>query len=161
MLFRRVCRRGLEQVSSTRAGTGSDRRQGSALPGPHPTSTASRPVDLMRYAAKNRDTITLSRYGDLCAGCPTGPSAGQYPDPSTRGRYSDEQLYALAVYAYSPKPPANPNRREAVAARGQHILTREGCGGCHTPPLYTNDKLTPAAGFRVPEEHRTNTTFWT
>jgi hypothetical protein len=25
---------------------------------------------------------------------------------------------------------------------------------CHTPPLYTNNKLTPAIGFHVPEEDR-------
>src|SRR5207248_11110052 len=31
---------------------------------------------------------------------------------------------------------------------------RERCAGCHTPPLYTNNKLTPADGFKVPEEHR-------
>ena len=24
---------------------------------------------------------------------------------------------------------------------------------CHTPPLYTNNKLTPAEGFKVPKEH--------
>src|SRR5262249_21535262 len=26
--------------------------------------------------------------------------------------------------------------------------------GCHTPPLYTNNKLTPALGFIVPEDHK-------
>lgn len=26
--------------------------------------------------------------------------------------------------------------------------------GCHTPPLYTNNKLTPAKGFQVPEDLR-------
>jgi hypothetical protein len=30
------------------------------------------------------------------------------PDPSTRRRFSDEQLYALALYVYSLKPPENP-----------------------------------------------------
>ena len=29
-----------------------------------------------------------------------------------------------------------------------------GCSGCpHTPPLYTNNKLTPADGFTVPQQH--------
>jgi hypothetical protein len=28
---------------------------------------------------------------------------------------------------------------------------REGCDGCHTPPVYTNNKLTPVNGFRLPE----------
>jgi len=26
-----------------------------------------------------------------------------------------------------------------------------GCGGCHRPPLYTNNKLTLALGFKLPE----------
>jgi hypothetical protein len=113
-------------------------------------------VDLMRYAALNQDTLSLARYGDFCPGCPpAGPAAGQLPDPSVRGRYSDEQLYALAVYVYSRQPPPNPHRLNAEAKRGQKVFAREGCGGCHTPPLYTNNKLTPAAGFKVPEEHRT------
>ena len=34
------------------------------------------------------------------------------------------------------------------------MFTRERCSNCHTPPLYTNNKLTPAEGFVIPEEHR-------
>jgi hypothetical protein len=34
------------------------------------------------------------------------------------------------------------------------VFDREGCGGCHTPPLYTNNKLTPVAGFKVPADHK-------
>jgi cytochrome c peroxidase len=30
------------------------------------------------------------------------------------------------------------------------VFEREGCGACHTAPLYTNNKLTPADGFEVP-----------
>ena len=30
------------------------------------------------------------------------------------------------------------------------MFKREGCAACHTPPLYTNNKLTPAEGFAVP-----------
>jgi hypothetical protein len=37
-----------------------------------------------------------------------------------------------------------------VAARGQKVFEREGCAGCHAPPLYTNSKLTPAEGFIPP-----------
>jgi hypothetical protein len=33
------------------------------------------------------------------------------------------------------------------------VFRREGCQGCHAPPLYTNNKLTPAAGFSVPPDH--------
>ena len=57
-------------------------------------------------------------------------------------RYSDEQLYALAQYIYSLKPPPNPNKFDALAAGGQKVFEREGCAGCHRPPLYTNNKLT-------------------
>ncbi len=68
-------------------------------------------------------------------------------------RYSDEQLYAAALYLYSLKPPPNPNKFGALAARGQRIFMQEGCARCHTPPLYTNNKLTPVDGFQIPEEH--------
>ena len=43
---------------------------------------------------------------------------------------------------------------ETSARKGRKVFEREGCGGCHTPPLYTNNKLTPAPGFKVPEEDR-------
>jgi hypothetical protein len=66
------------------------------------------------------------------------------------GRYRDEQLYAFALYLYSLKPPPNPNHFDAIAARGEMVFTREGCGACHTPPLYTNNRLTPADGFTPP-----------
>lgn len=60
----------------------------------------------------------------------------------------------LTLYLYSLKPPANPNKFDALARRGQQVFRREGCAGCHTPPLYTNNKLTPADGFTVSEEHK-------
>jgi hypothetical protein len=69
-------------------------------------------------------------------------------------RYSEAQLYALALYIYSLQPPANPNRFDSRADRGQRIFERERCGTCHTPPRYTNNRLTPAVGFTIPPEHR-------
>src|SRR5205809_4957835 len=108
--------------------------------------------DLMRYAALNQDTQLLGRYGDFI---PDGKDFRELPDPATQSRYSDEQLYALALYIYSLKPPPNPNRRTALAARGEQVFLRERCATCHTPPLYTNNKLTPADGFPVPDDHRT------
>src|SRR5262249_6089313 len=69
-------------------------------------------------------------------------------------RYSDEQLYALSLYLYSLQPPPNPNPFDALARRGQHVFERTGCARCHTPPLYTNNTLTPAEGFVVPDTHR-------
>jgi hypothetical protein len=110
--------------------------------------------DMMRYAALNQGADGLGSYGGFV---PADRVAFQHlpdPDKIPNGRYSDEQLYALALYVYSLVPPANPNRFDGVAARGQKVFGREGCAGCHTPPLYTNNKLTPAEGFTVPEDHK-------
>jgi len=68
------------------------------------------------------------------------------------GRYSDEQLYALALYLDSLQPPHNPNKFDALAARGRTVFGHAGCATCHSPPLYTNNKLTPAAGFTPPAD---------
>jgi hypothetical protein len=108
--------------------------------------------DMMRYAALNQDTQLLARYGDFIPG---GRDFKELPEPSTRSRYSDEQLYALALYIYSLKPPPNPNKFDDLAERGQRVFQREGCAGCHTPPLYTSNRLTPSTGFTVPAGHRT------
>ncbi len=102
--------------------------------------------DLMRYAALNQGLDYLSEYAGY-------RPAGELPDPESESRYSDEQLYALALYVYSLEPPANPNSRSALSARGEEVFLASGCGGCHTPPLYTNNHLTPANGFVVPDEH--------
>jgi hypothetical protein len=106
--------------------------------------------DLMRYAATNQDADFVARHGDFL---PLGsiPPAEKY-----RGRYSDAQLYALALYVYSLKPPANPNRPSKLSAPGEQVFRREGCPSCHTPQLYTNNSLTPVQGFTVPREHLTS-----
>jgi hypothetical protein len=104
----------------------------------------------MRYAALNQGGDDLSSFGGFI---PAGVDFKTLPDPTTQTRYSDEQLYALALYLYSLKPPPNPNRRTAQTIKGEQIFRREGCAVCHTPPLYTNNKLTPAEGFKAPEEH--------
>jgi CxxC motif-containing protein (DUF1111 family) len=51
-------------------------------------------------------------------------------------RFPDELLFALAQYIYSLEPPQNPNLGDPRAAAGKKVFDREGCGGCHTPPLY-------------------------
>jgi hypothetical protein len=102
--------------------------------------------DLMRYAALNQGADLLSTYG-------TFKPKGELPDPSTESRYSDEQLYALALYIYSLKPPPNPNRFDASAARGKIVFEHSGCTVCHPGPLYTNNELTPVEEFVVPAKH--------
>ncbi len=109
-------------------------------------------ADLMRYASMNQDTDMLSSFAGFNWG---GRPATPLPDPARwRDRFSDPQLYALALYLYSLKPPPNPNKFDALARRGQRVFRSEGCAVCHTPPLYTNNKLTPVDGFTVPEEHK-------
>jgi hypothetical protein len=108
-------------------------------------------VDLMRYAALNQGGDGLANFAGFIPN--GGPGFDKLPDPATLGRYSDEQLYTLARYLYSLRPPPNPNKFGALARRGQQVFERESCRMCHTPPLYTNNKLTPAEGFTVPEDH--------
>lgn len=49
--------------------------------------------------------------------------------------------YAVASYFRS-LPPAPPSASPSPESEeGRVIFEREGCGGCHTPPLYTSDRL--------------------
>jgi mono/diheme cytochrome c family protein len=105
--------------------------------------------DLARYAVTNQGLDTLAHFGDF------QPSQEETAFSSEKGtRYSDEQLYALALYIYSLEPPKNPNPVDDLARRGQKVFAQQGCAACHTPPLYTNNKLTPATGFTVPPDLR-------
>lgn len=99
--------------------------------------------DLMRYAAlvSFAETVDFGPYHVI--------------DKSTKRiqvRLPDEALYALALYIYSLKPPPNPNPFDEKARAGQKIFGREGCTGCHTPPLYTSNKITLAQGFDPPKD---------
>ncbi len=111
--------------------------------------------DLMRYAAMNQDGDIISRYENFV---PLGAfplMLGKVPeDPAkfTSGRYSDEQLYALALFLYSLRPPANPSQPDSLTAAGKKVFEREGCAGCHTPPFYTNNKRVPVTGYRSSTE---------
>jgi hypothetical protein len=104
------------------------------------------PADIMRYAALNQGMNVWGRYGTWI------PAAkdGELPPPANLTRYSDEQLYALALFLYSLKPPPNPNKFDALASSGRRVFNKSGCAGCHPPPLYTNNKLTLAKGFQLP-----------
>jgi Di-haem oxidoreductase, putative peroxidase len=108
-------------------------------------------ADMMRYAALNQGADNLASYGGFIPGT---KDFRTLPDPAKLLRNSDEQLYALSLYIYSLKPPPNPNKSDRLVARGQKVFEREGCAGCHTPPLYTNNKLVAVDEFEVPGDHR-------
>jgi mono/diheme cytochrome c family protein len=108
-------------------------------------------VDLMRYDAINNFIDEITSYAGFR---PKAGRDGGLPDANEQARESDEELYALALFIYSLEPPKNPNPFDARAAAGKMVFEREGCGGCHTPPLYTNNMLTLAEGFKTPEDDR-------
>ena len=108
-------------------------------------------ADLMRYAALNQGGDNLASFSGFV---PDAPDFKTRPAPNQRSRYSDEQLYALAKYLMQLQPPPNPNQPSTATERGSQVFARSGCSACHTPPLYTNNRLTPAAGFAVPSAHR-------
>ena len=96
------------------------------------------------------------RYAALVGCCDSAEfgshSIFQGEQRKIRERFSDEVLFALAQYIYSLQPPRNPNQFDEKAKAGQQVFAREGCGACHTPPLYTNNKLTLAEGFTPPKD---------
>ena len=97
--------------------------------------------DLMRYAA----LVSFAEPGEF------GSHRVLAPDTQrVKARRSDEALYALALYLYSVKPPPNPNAFDEKAKAGQEVFMSAGCPACHTPPLYTSNKLTLATGFKPP-----------
>jgi mono/diheme cytochrome c family protein len=99
--------------------------------------------DLMRYAA----LVGFAEAANF------GPYDMLLPNTKrAQARLPDEALYALALYIYSLQPPVNPNPLNEKAQAGEKIFAREGCPECHTPPLYTNNKLTLAQGFTRPPD---------
>jgi hypothetical protein len=109
-------------------------------------------ADLMRYLVLHSTLGLLSKYGDFIPGGDNDHK--DLPPPTKFLRFTDEQLYALAMYVYSLDSPLNPHRPNALSAKGETVFNREGCADCHTPPLYTNNKLIPVDEFVVPAEHK-------
>jgi len=104
----------------------------------------------------NRGIGDIMRYAALVSFAESS-SFGSYQmlAPEQRrieARLPDEGLYALALYIRSLQPPANPNTYDHKARAGQKLFKREGCAGCHVPPLYTSNKLTLAEGFTPPKD---------
>jgi mono/diheme cytochrome c family protein len=105
--------------------------------------------DLMRYAGMIgdvSDATTLYGEGEIAhlKLANMGLASGIHRTP-------DALLYALAKFLYSLQPPKNPNPVDDRSRAGQKIFTAN-CGRCHTPPLYTNNRLTWAEGFKAPQE---------
>jgi mono/diheme cytochrome c family protein len=96
-------------------------------------------ADLMRYAALVQGGNSFDRFGEF----DLMELTDNLPEPERLQRYSDEQLYALARFICSLRPPANPNPFDATARRGKAVFEREGCARCHTPP-HTSNELIPA-----------------
>lgn len=116
--------------------------------------------DIMRYAAFNQFVDHLNRYDDFVPSL--GRHTGPLPPPDevqsafngSFTRFTDAQAYALGRYLYSLEPAPSPHEYdEETLALGERTFIEEGCVTCHTPPLYTNNELTPALGFEPPEEH--------
>lgn len=106
--------------------------------------------DLMRYSEMIADVSdALTHFGD-------GPDATlKLENMGLAGgikRTPDALLYALATFLYSLKPPPNPNPVDSRAQRGAEVFREANCRQCHTPPLYTNNRLTLADGFEPPPQ---------
>jgi hypothetical protein len=100
---------------------------------------------------RNRSAEDIARYAILVTDADDG-SVGPHTFVSDearriRRRHSDDAMYAIGRFVYALEPPANPNKPDAQSARGEQVFTRSGCRSCHTPPLYTNNKLVPVDGF--------------
>jgi len=103
---------------------------------------------------ENRGPEDIARYGILVEFADIGVFAGHKfsTEMNTRlpVRPPDEAMYALGLYIYSLEPPKSPHPFDELAQRGQRVFQAEGCGECHTPPVYTNNKLVPVPGFEPP-----------
>ena len=118
------------------------------------------PGDMMRYAAFNQGMDMLTSYNGFIPGGKNKntelPRSTEWTHPFgyVGKKYTDAQLYALTQYIYSLEPPKNPNHfPEELIQKGRLLFAKNGCVSCHTPPLYTNNKLTPASGFEPPKDH--------
>ena len=115
-------------------GPRSHRHQGSQVHRPHRDASAPR----------TGRCHALRGLVSCCDSADFGTASDARPTRSERSstRFPDDLAFALAQYLYSLEPPPNPNPGDARAAAGQQVFERERCDTCHTPPLYTNNKLT-------------------
>ncbi len=104
----------------------------------------------------NRGPEDIARYGILVEFADNGAFGPHKMTPELvqrlHTRPPDEAMYALGLYIYSLEPPKSPHPYDEQAKRGQKIFEAEGCTECHTPPIYTNNKLIPVPGFEPPTD---------
>jgi hypothetical protein len=99
---------------------------------------------------RNRGPEDIARYGILVEFADArvfGPHRMSTTQNVVRLRPPDEAMYALGLYLYSLEAPKSPHPVDEPARRGQKVFEEQGCGDCHTPPAYTNNKLVPVPGF--------------
>ena len=104
---------------------------------------------------RNRGPEDIARYGILVTVAEDG-AIGPHPFRPARDRRSDgatatrrcsrSEVHLFAAAA------AESQSADELTARGEQVFARAGCASCHTPPLYTNNKLVPVDGF-TPFEH--------
>jgi len=102
----------------------------------------------------NRGPEDVARYGILVQYADAG-SIGKHRFGSAAqrrilGRPTDAAMYALALYLYTLDFPASPHPKDALARDGEDVFKAEKCGDCHTPPLYTNNRLIRVDEFEPP-----------
>ncbi|HQR07432.1 MAG TPA: hypothetical protein PLN21_11450 [Gemmatales bacterium] len=148
-----------EQKSGAPTGTTVNRFNGSPL---YTTRMADlRGIKDRRYldataTHRNRGPEDIARYGILVEFADNGVFGPHRMIPEVnqrlRVRPPDEAMYAMALYLYSLEPVKSPFPFDELAQRGQKIFEAENCMQCHTPPLYTNNKLVAVEGFDSPKE---------
>jgi hypothetical protein len=99
------------------------------------------PEDIARYGilVEFADAAVFGRHQMLPA-----------QQPKVRVRPPDEAMYALGLYLYSLDTAPSPHAKDGLARKGERVFKSEGCARCHTPPIYTNNKLVPVDGFEPP-----------
>ncbi len=104
----------------------------------------------------HRGPEDIARYGILVEYAPEvgfGPHH-MLPESARKEmvRPPDAAMYALGLYVESLGPAPSPHPLNELAKRGQEVFDEEGCAKCHTPPIYTNNKLVAVPGFEPPRD---------
>ena len=117
-------------------------------------SRASRPLwPAVCSSSSRQESLSFRELAIVFADFSSKRSRAKHPvhvalDPG------DELMREWMVVCDAPNMAACLIGWERPPSRGQRVFEQSGCAGCHTPPLYANNKLTPVQGFRVPDKLR-------